>query len=682
MEQVERGPLPAHATAEGNRTLPEREIVQAGYLAAVRTAMIAAVFCCVVVVLMAVNTVKSRAYDPLNAPKLLRRQLDLNRDPQNTRLRAEVRRLDREIRTAYFRSRRFAVQGSYLLLGGVVVFLLATEVARALRPSVPLPLSPTVEEVAMAAVQGRRGVATVGVVGAGLLLLLTVLSRNDRAAEYARAAAAGTGQGGQPAVASVEPGRDGRHGNPAPGSSSVGSAGNAVASDRSPAVAAGRVSTQGDTGTGTVLGEPAGAEVRTHGSAEAPATRASTAAGRVEPMPAPLTVLLPAGGEAEWPVFRGGAGFAPGASAPTVWDVKTGRGILWRAVVPLPGRGSPVVWGDQIFLTGADASRRAVYSFSVEKGDLLWQTFLPAPSTPPLKVQAETGYAPATPVTDGRHVCAVFPDGLVVCLSASGRILWTRDLGRPENPFGHAASPVIYADLLIVPLDQGKGEDTAKSRLYALSLTDGRTVWEVARPVPSAWATPLLIRAGDRDLLVLSANPWVIAYDPRTGREQWRARCMAGDVAPSPAVGGGWVFVCNQRAALVAIRPDGTGDVTQTHVGWQFDESLPDIASPVSDGAFVYLALSEGLVICVDARTGKKVWEYETVAPVHASPLILGSTLYVTDTEGTTHLLTTGGAMQLIGKASVGEEVQATPAVARGRLFLRGQKHLFCIGGQ
>lgn len=678
MEQVESVSAQTRVTAEGGRTLPVRDITQAGYLAAVRTAVIAAVFCCVVVALMAVNAVKSRAYDPLNAPELLRRQLDLNRDPQNARLRAEVRRLDREIRTAYFRSRRFAVQGSYLLLGGVVVFLLATEAARALRPSMPLPLAPTAEEAGMAAMQGRRGVAVVGFAGAGLLLVLAVLSRNDRAAEYARAAVADAVPGGPPAVASTEPNRVGRPVNPAPGYADAGGTGNAVVGGPLSAVPAERSDTQSRTGSVEVPAGPPGAAPGLSPHASTPATGSSI----VEPMPDPITALLPAGGEAEWPVFRGGTGFAPDVRAPATWDAKTGRGILWRSVVPLPGRGSPVVWGDQVFLPGADASHRALYSFSAEKGDLLWQTSLPAPSGPPLKVQAETGYAPATPATDGRYVCAVFPDGLVACLSVSGRILWTRDLGRPENPFGHAASPVIYADLLIVPFDQGRGDDTTKSRLYALSLTDGHTVWEVARPVASAWATPLLIRAGARDLLVLSANPWVIAYDPKTGKELWRVRCMAGDVAPSPAAGGGWVFACNQGAALVAIRPDGTGDVTRTHVGWQFDESLPDIASPVCDGAFVYLALSEGLVLCVDARTGKKVREYETVAPIHASPLIIGNTLYVTDVEGTTHLLTTDGTLQLIGKASVGEEVQATPAVARGRLFLRGQKHLFCIGAR
>ena len=172
----------------------------------------------------------------------------------------------------------------------------------------------------------------------------------------------------------------------------------------------------------------------------------------------------------------------------------------------------------------------------------------------------------------------------------------------------------------------------------------------------------------------------MIAYDPRTGREIWRADCLGGEVAPSAAFGAGYVLACSQGYSLSAIRPDGAGDITKTGVAWSFEENLPDIVSPLSDGERVYLVTTGGLVTCVDEKSGRKVWEHDFQTTVHASPILIGKTVCMLDTKGAAHLFEAGGAFKKAGTAAIGEETSATPAFARGRIYIRGKNNLYCVG--
>lgn len=384
-----------------------------------------------------------------------------------------------------------------------------------------------------------------------------------------------------------------------------------------------------------------------------------------------------------WPRFRGpgGLGVSAYANVPTAWNGQTGKGILWKTPVPLPGQNSPVVWGKRVFLSGATAGEREVYCFDADSGKLLWRSPLAgipgSPSKPP-DVSEDAGFAAPTVATDGRHVCAMFANGNLVCLDLDGRRVWATNFDVSRNQYGYASSLVIYGNLLLVLLDQGYPED-GLSRLVAVDVASGATVWEAKRPVPSSWATPIVVDAGARQEVVTCGNPWVIAYDPATGKELWRAECLGGDVAPSPAFAGGLVFAANANAFLVALRPGGDGNVTATHVAWTATDNLPDTCSPLATGDLVFLLTTQGVLTCYDAQTGQIVWDKDLQKTFRSSPGLAGDRVYVTSADGVTFIVKADRAYRELGRAALGEPTDTSLAFADGRIYIRGKKHLFCL---
>ncbi|MGQ9592884.1 MAG: outer membrane protein assembly factor BamB family protein, partial [Planctomycetota bacterium] len=386
--------------------------------------------------------------------------------------------------------------------------------------------------------------------------------------------------------------------------------------------------------------------------------------------------------EREWPRFRGprGDGVSRYADVPDSFDAATGRGIVWKVPVPLPGHGSPVVWGERVFLSGADERREEVFSFDARSGALLWREPLAGePGRKPPEVLEATGFAASTPATDGRRVYAIFATGDLAAFEASGKKLWERKLGPLDNSYGYGTSLVLEGPLLYVLLDEG-AEGEGKSRLLALRALSGETAWEAKRPVAASWATPIIIPAPRGRQLVTSANPVVLSYDPETGRELWKAECMAGDVAPSPIFAGGLVFAVNVDAELCAIRPDGEGDVTETHIAWRGEDGLPDIASPASDGSLVFVVAPNGRLTCYDAAEGDVVWEERLKVPCHASPSVVGDRLHLWAKRGTLIVVKIARTFQELARSELGEEVHASPAFAPGRIYVRGAAHLWCLG--
>jgi len=389
-----------------------------------------------------------------------------------------------------------------------------------------------------------------------------------------------------------------------------------------------------------------------------------------------------------WPRFRGpdGTGFLPDVTAPTGWDVATKRGVVWSVEPSLPGKNSPIVWGNRVFISGADEHKRMVYCYDAQRGTALWEKSVEGLScqdagTEPLQVMEDTGYAAPTMTTDGRRVYAMFANGDLACFTTDGAPVWAKNMGRPVNTYGHATSLVMYRNRLILQFDQA-GVEEHKSALLALDAATGNLVWQTKRPVPNSWSTPIIITEKGRTQIVTCGSPFVIAYDPDSGEECWRVECLGGDVAPSPIFADGLVYAVNTGSNLAAIRPDGQGDVTKSHVSWLAQEGLPDIVSPVSDGHIVLLIGTDGSPTCYDAKTGVKLWTHSYTVPSRATPVIFGRTIYLTDTTGVTHFLTADKVFAEQGTAQVGEPVETTPAYANGRLYIRGKQHLFCIGSR
>jgi outer membrane protein assembly factor BamB len=389
-----------------------------------------------------------------------------------------------------------------------------------------------------------------------------------------------------------------------------------------------------------------------------------------------------------WPSFRGpeGNGVSAYTNVPTRWDGKTGEGILWKTKVPLPGHNSPIVWGNRMFLSGGDPNNLAVFCFDTTTGKLLWKgDVTQAPlkeGEEPLEPMEDTGWAAPTAVTDGKRVYAMFVTGDIGAFDFNGKKVWQKSLGTPENHYGHATSLAIYRNLVLIQYDQGVADD-GLSKMIALDGFTGKVAWQTKRPVDSSWSSPIVVRVGDRFQVLTCSVPYVIAYEPAKGTELWRADCMDGELAPSPIYADGLVFVIEPYNKLVAIKPDGKGDVTKTHIAWSVEEGGPDICSPVSDGERIYMLGTEGFVSCYKTSDGKSVWEHDLEEFCLASPSLVGKNIYVlSQEEGAMFIFEAADEYKEVGKNVLGEECHASPAFADGRIYIRGVEHLYCIGNQ
>jgi outer membrane protein assembly factor BamB len=413
-----------------------------------------------------------------------------------------------------------------------------------------------------------------------------------------------------------------------------------------------------------------------------------------------------------WPGFRGpgGLGISAYTNVPADWNGKTGDGILWKTRVPLPGHNSPVVWGDRVFLSGGDPNELQVFCFDAVSGRLLWTgdvTRAPLKSDEePFEAVEYTGFAAPTVVTDGRRVYAIFATGDIGCFDFNGKRIWTKSLGIPDSAYGYASSLTMYRNLVLIQYDQGGPEDE-KSKLIALDGFSGQTVWETKRPVPNSWSSPIVLQIGDQFQLLTCGDPWIIAYDPAKGTELWRVKCLYGDIAPSLIYAkpvrdptekvsngaNGLVFAIEPYSKLVAVRPDGRGDVTETHIAWSLDEGAPDICSPVSNGELIFLLATEGLLTCYKVEDGTKLWEQDLRENFFASPSLVpapaspdasrgsgGDKLYLLTEKGVMLIIQAGPEYKELTRCELGEECHASPAFADGRIYIRGLENLYCIG--
>jgi outer membrane protein assembly factor BamB len=335
-------------------------------------------------------------------------------------------------------------------------------------------------------------------------------------------------------------------------------------------------------------------------------------------------------------------------------------------------------------LSGGDPNGLQVYCFDGSSGDLLWADDVervPDADEEPFEPQEYTGFAAPTVVTDGRRVCAIFATGDVGCFDFDGRKLWTRNLGTPDSAYGYASSLAMYRNLLLIQYDQGLEEDE-KSKLIALNTFSGDVAWETKRPVGSSWTSPTAARVGSQDQLITCGVPWVIAYDPANGAEIWRAQCLAGELAPSPIYADAKVFVVEPYTQLVAIRADGRGDVTKTHIAWVNEDGGPDICSPVSDGELIFLLMTDGLLICYRLTDGTMVWEKDLETYFRASPSLVGDRIYLLSEEGIMFIIEAGAQYKELARCKLGEKAYASPAFADGRIYIRGLKNLYCIANK
>jgi outer membrane protein assembly factor BamB len=377
-----------------------------------------------------------------------------------------------------------------------------------------------------------------------------------------------------------------------------------------------------------------------------------------------------------WPGFRGAGlqAVVPEGTAAQGWEIQDGKGLLWKSELPLPGAGSPIVWGDRVFLSGADtAGHGAVFALDANSGKLLWKGDVPLTGQPKL-FDEHTTFAAPTPVTDGKRIYAVFATGAIAAFDMDGKPVWTEDLGVPEIQYGYASSPVLYKNLLVVQFDQ-EAEDEAF--LLALDAETGKTVWRVKRTLGASWCSPAVFETAKGPQIVTASCGGVAAYDPKDGSEIWRFKEESHDIVCTPVFTKGLVVATLAAEGTFAIRPDGRGDVTATHLAWKNDDASADVASPVAFGDWVFVP--SYAVQCLSAADGKPAAECEVDGTYYASPFVAGGKLYLVNRDGAVTILKADKTLAALGKAAVGEPVDATPAVAGGRLFVRTHKRLLCF---
>ncbi len=389
--------------------------------------------------------------------------------------------------------------------------------------------------------------------------------------------------------------------------------------------------------------------------------------------PEPPAAVLPVSSRdailRNWPNLRGpfGQGIAYHVTPPIDFDLATGKNVRWKTPVPRLGASSPVVWEGRVFLTGADESAREVYCFDAANGKMLWRQSARQPAKVP-KVSEEFGHAASTGATDGRLFFAIFSTGDLVAVDREGAVAWSRAFSTPKSNYGYASSLIVYKHLFV------QIDDSDRAVLYALEPATGKTVWQKKRKVRESWASPIIAAGDGREMLVLAENPTATAYDLNTGEVILSAKCLGGELVPSPAYARGTIIVANENAKISAI------SLASGKVAWSGEDDLPDVASPLAAEDFVFTASSSGVVSCYDLDTGRKLWNHEFDESFYPSPILAAGRIYAMDNGGTMHVFRASKAFVPVADSRLGEESVATPAFVGDTMFLRGQKNLYGIG--
>ncbi len=420
----------------------------------------------------------------------------------------------------------------------------------------------------------------------------------------------------------------------------------------------------------------------------------------------PLAGREPAHPAAFWPQWRGpsGQGYSDDAKVPLTWSEKDN--LLWKTLLPA-GNSTPIVWDDRIFLTSAsaDGGERRVLCVSATDGKVLWQQTA-SRGVDPGKTHAWNGYASASCATDGERVYAFFGTPGLFCYDMEGKLLWKHDFGvfTSEAGWGTAASPFLFEDLVIQNCDNdgvaalpagSKAELAAPMALVALDRRTGEVRWSTPRNQGRGFSTPRLVPvAGGRVDLVLNGPLGVWGYDPHTGKELWRCTRSAPNDQyrfgePVPVSDGETLFILSGRPGpCQALRLPGSGDVTRSHVLWEkVRKGHRDVASPLAWEGRVYAADTKGALTCYDLREGKELYtERLGNGKAVASPVaVRGKLLFLLD-DGVTAVVEPGPTFKVVGRNRLGDgkplDFLASPAVAAGRLFVRSQSHLYCIGAK
>lgn len=418
----------------------------------------------------------------------------------------------------------------------------------------------------------------------------------------------------------------------------------------------------------------------------------------------------------DWPGWRGdGRGISPEKNLPLKWSED--EGVKWKTPIPGAGHSSPIVWGNRVFVTTAVAEDPNVETFrggvylggdrkkpdeseyayhviclNADQGNILWSKAV-ARQSPRTRRHTKNTYASETPVTDGKYVFASFGSAGLYGVDFEGNVIWQRDLGllRRRAGWGTSSSPVLLQNTVIVNCDSDDD-----SYIAAFEKATGDQVWRTERDEGASWGTPFLFEVGGRTTVVTNATRHMRGYDAATGKLLWECAGGSRISVPSPVATQGLVFLSSGhsmtflRQPIIAIRSGASGDITPTRgetnsqgVAWSHPKGGPYVTSPIAVDDYLYVPLDKGFLTCYEARTGKTVYEKQKLGArntITASPIAGDGKIYVQTEGGECYVVKPGPEFEILAVNKLDEVFCASPAVSAGKIFLRGRKHLYCVG--
>jgi len=397
-----------------------------------------------------------------------------------------------------------------------------------------------------------------------------------------------------------------------------------------------------------------------------------------------IVFIVAASGRAfgeNWPAWRGprGDGTSLEKDVPVNWSAT--ESIVWKVPIPGKGHASPIVWGDRIFVVTAaeELNQRVLLCLDRKSGRVLWQrVVLEAPFE---KLHSLNSRASSTPATDGEKVYVSFLDRDKMFAAAydfDGNELWSVRPGVFSSMHGYCSSPVLWKDKVIV-----NGDHDGPAYLTALDRATGETIWKTPRPNKTRSYCAAIVRHIDgRNQMILSGSLCVASYDPDTGKQHWIIDGPTEQYVASLVYNGELLFMtCGFPDRFVqAIRPDGQGNVTKTHVAWQKEKDCAYVPSPIAIGPYFLGVSDSGAATCYEATTGKSLWR-ERLGPHFSASLVTANGLvYFLSDKGLMTIVKAGPKFEVVTRNDIGEGMRASPAISDGQMFLRGVKNLYCIG--
>ncbi len=382
-----------------------------------------------------------------------------------------------------------------------------------------------------------------------------------------------------------------------------------------------------------------------------------------------------------WSLWRGprGDGTSLEKNIPVRWS--GAENVAWKVEVPGYGHSSPVVWEDRLFLMSCvdETQQRVLLSLDRKTGKSLWrQTVVRSPLERKHRLNSR---ASGTPATDGKLVYVSFldeKDMVVAAYDFEGNQAWSVRPGEFSSRHGFCSSPVLHKDLVIV-----NGDHDGDSYIVALKRATGETVWKVAREHKTrSYVTPIIREIDGRTQMILSGSKCVTSYDPSNGKVHWTIDGPTEQFVASMVYNGDLLFLTAgfPEHHILAIRPNGHGNVTDSHIAWRTKEGASYVPSPISAGDYFLVVSDRGIASCFVAKTGERVWK-ERMGPHYSASLVTaGGLVYFLSDKGVMTVVKPGREYEVVAENDLGEYCFASPAISNGQIFLRSEKHLFCIG--